>query len=157
MSSLGQSLAHTIDAEIKNAVPPHVLAERKRLEEARATNARGERFFAKAKSYFEEGIKSGTPSNSLRMKVGDGGYMTGEDMHMEIYRDLNWVVVNGVRQWCSSDDLPPSMTDPDRFARSWEDFVSWAAANGLEPYWEKIPLSYGCKYLRVRPAVTAEL
>jgi hypothetical protein len=152
MTTLGQTLASNIDTEIKNTVPPNVIAEQKHQDEVREINARGERFFAKAKDFFAGGIRKGIPYADLRLQVGEGGYEAKVDTHMDIYHQLDWVYVNGARRWYSGNAIPASLTDPDRFAASWDDFVDWAAANGLEPYWESIPLTYGVHNLRIRPA-----
>lgn len=153
MTSLGQTLAKNIAIERSNTVPPAVLAEQKRQARIREVNEAGTRFFAKAKQYFTDGILAATPIDSLQLQVGGRGYKEAVDYHDEIHRDMDWYDKDGHRFYCKGGEVPTSMTDPDRFAASWEDFKSWAAANDLEPYW-KLGAAYGPSswwFLRVKP------
>ena len=152
-TSLGQMLAANIATEIANTIPPEVLAEQKRQARIRELNATGERFFAKAKKYFTDGIMSAIPPSQLELQVGNEGKNRGIDYHEEIQREMDWYDKDGGRFYCAGGAVPTSMSDPNRFAASWEDFKDWALSNGLEAYWV-LGAAYGPSswwYLRVKP------
>lgn len=151
MASLGQMLANNIANESKNAVPEALQAEMARLAVIRRRNETGERFFTKAREYFTNGIQAGVSMKTLRLKVGDGGYDTGEDTHMDVHAELDWIDRDGRRHWSTGMAMPAALTDEARFADSWNAFKAWSFDNGLEPVWERVPLSYGTFYLCIKP------
>lgn len=157
MTTLGQLLAANVADEISKTVPPAVLAEQKRQARIREIHETGERFFEKAKNYFTNGITTGVLPSKLEMQIGGRGFKEADDHNEEVesivswYHDKNGHRFNGMS--CGTNGLPAAMTDPDRFAASWEDFTNWAAANELEAYWQLGRGGVaGWLFLRVKPA-----
>jgi hypothetical protein len=160
MTSLGQALANNIATEIANTIPPHVLAEQKRLARIREVQDIGVRFFAKAKQFFTDGIMNATPMASLQMQVGGKGFTIAPDYNLEIEDHIGWYYdekghrFNGMggHTW----EVPAGLNDPERFAASWEDFKNWAASNDLNAVWKCG--RGGCAgwwFLRVEPTTSA--
>jgi len=156
LPSLGQILANNIAEQERKAVSPAEQAERKRQARIRELNEIGVRFFAKAKQFFVDGITAATPLDSLYLQVGGEGYKHADDYHNDVNAEIDWHHANGRRNWSTGGEVPTSMTDPDRFAASWEDFKAWATSNDLEAYWQLGRGGVGgWWYLRIRATVLA--
>jgi hypothetical protein len=154
--TLGQTLANNIVEQQRNAMSPEEQAERKRQARVRELNEIGMAFFAKAKQYFTDGILSNTPMDLLYLQVGGEGYKHADDYHNDVNAEIDWHMVNGRRNWATGGKVPTSMTDPDRFAASWEEFHSWATSNELEAYWQLGRGGVGgWWYLRIKPTTRA--
>lgn len=158
MTSLGLTLASNIETELRERIPPEVIAEQLRQKEVARLNEIGFRFYEKAKKYFTEGIMAAKPIASLKLQVGGRGFVKADDYHDDVKAELDWYddAKHG-RFYCAGGEIPTSMADPNRFAASWEEFKQWAHANELEAYW-KLGAAYGPScwwFLHVKPMVRA--
>lgn len=154
MTTLGQTLASNIVRELSEYISPAEIAEQKRQAHIRNLASMGAVFFAKAQQYFTNGITAGIPTSSLQLQIGGKGFKEADDYHENIRNELDWHDIDGKRFHNTENEIPTSMTDPDRFAASWDSFQSWAAANDLEAYWQlgRGGVS-GWWFLRVKPAM----